>query len=82
MITTAIIVMLIGIAKLLLKLLPALDIRLPTGLVSGASEVFKGVGYFLPLKIISPIVAIILAYYTYNMAKFVIVTVRNWTPKI
>ena len=76
---TAIITGFINLTSFLISLLPVFSVRLPSDVKNLVSNVFHGVGYFVPNSVWT-ILGITLTYYAGVFAYNSFVAMRDWVP--
>lgn len=77
---TGILKALIKLGKWLVLLLPTFDKTLPEGLYNTMSNIFNGIGYFLPVGTIKAIIGLQLGFLVFKFVYNMITETKEWTP--
>lgn len=80
MITDLIIMILISPAILLINMLPTISITLPENLVYSISNIFAGLGYFLPVGLILALLGIQIALMSSRILVALVVRIKSFIP--
>ena len=80
MITEAILNVLLTPTKVLLGLLPAVDVSIPDNAFDNANSFFGALGFFLPLTWIAPIIAMKIALKSARIFMALIVRIKSFIP--
>lgn len=75
---TTIILLFLKMFKAIIRVLPALTFEIPSTVESSVSNLFRGVGFFFPFDLISPIISIILSYYTFKFVQSMFDYIKDW----
>ena len=82
MITDAILTFIYNCISGLIDLMPAIDFQLPEGSFELLNSTFSCLGYLLPMPIIAPILAYIVARESFRMAYAVWLVIKSYIPTI
>lgn len=66
--------------NLIISWLPNLNIGIPEGVLNGLRDVFKGLGYFLPVNGLLPILITSLALDSFKIIMAIIVRLKSFIP--
>lgn len=80
MITDLILFIFISPAMLLINMLPTISISLPSDLVFSISNIFAGLGYFLPVGLILTLLGIQVVLMSSRMIVALVVRIKSFIP--
>lgn len=66
----------------MLKILPSLSFVIPPDIVSGATFIFSGIGYFLPINAIVALFSVKMIVITFRLVLAVLKIVKSFLPKL
>lgn len=66
--------------NLIISWLPGINIGIPDGVLDGLSDLFKGLGYFLPIGGLLPILIVSLTLDSFKIIMAIFVRLKSFIP--